>query len=81
MKSFLVSPLVWVTLFGLFTGSLFLYLGFTHGTQSEFYHTSGQIDYVYCFKVFASWFILGSVLGLVVYGTYRVVRHVFRRFK
>ena len=66
----MLSALFWAICLGVLAGTVFLYLGYTHETQSEFHRPSGVIDYRYSLEVFGSWFVLGALTGLVAYGAY-----------
>ena len=81
MKNILVNHFLKIIVFGLFTGSTFLYLGVIHGTQSEFYLISGEIDYIYCLKTFLVWFLLGTIVAFIVYCAYRFILHGLEHLK
>ena len=65
--------------FGMVSGSVFFWLGLTHNTQSEFYLPTGGLDYSYCIQLFASWFLIGSLVGGGVFVVYRMLLRLFVR--
>jgi hypothetical protein len=79
MKRSLARMLAISAIFGTALGVYFLYVGIGHNTQGEFVGDSGQVDILYCIKVFGAWFVVGAVLGTSAYLLWNAAMKVWRR--
>lgn len=62
--------------FGIAAGGILLILGLAHNSQKEFRLSNGDIDYGYCFKLLASWALIGAAVGAAAFGLCELVRHL-----
>ena len=79
MKIKWISGVIISASFGVSLGALFLFIGITHNTQSEFYLDTGIIDIWYCIKIYGAWFVLGFISMLIVFIGYHALLHTFIR--
>jgi ABC-type Na+ efflux pump permease subunit len=66
---------------GLVLASVMIALGFSHNSQSEFYLSSGGIDYKYSLGLFSLWFVIGAMGGLLMYLLFSFLMKLFSRSK
>jgi len=53
---------------GLIGGSFFLFFGFQHNPQGEFFEPmTGKIDFGYSFLIFISWFLIIAASSLTLF--------------
>lgn len=79
MKNICVQLVAVSLAFGTASGFAFLWLGITHNAQSKFYLPTGDLDYIYCIKLFASCFIIGVFAGGGIFVVCRMLLRLFAR--
>jgi len=56
----------WNILLSFFIGCLMIFLAFKHNSQGEIInYETGDIDYLYLFLIFSSWFIVIFILTVI----------------
>ena len=52
---------------GFIAGSIFLYIGFKHNSQGEFFNSvTRDLDGIYCLVIFISWFLVVSLATFIL---------------
>ncbi len=64
---------------GLVLASVMIALGFSHNSQSEFYLSSGGIDYKYSLGVFGVWFVIGAIVALLTQIVFQFILNALAR--
>jgi hypothetical protein len=70
--------LIFSTIAGIITGSVFLTVGIDHNAQSEFVSTSTGTDLIYCAELFGTWFLVGAAASACVHLIAGLIWHSLR---